>query len=139
MAAVVGSRMASQIIQNLDICRAVFWSNSQIVLHWIASTKSFGKFVQNRVNEIRELTQNFVWKYVPTDSNPADLQTRGIFAQQYKDSTIWMNGPSWIIDDSKWPNWTPKITSETVLMTTDKKEEHYSNQTEIHGISKTLT
>ncbi|XP_063442541.1 uncharacterized protein LOC134722840 [Mytilus trossulus] len=108
MAAVIGARMAKNITKTLKPQRIVLWSDSQIVLHWISSLKSFGRIVQNRVIEIKESTQNYDWKYVPTDSNPADLQTRGISSTQFKESTLWMQGPSWISDENSWPTWTPQ-------------------------------
>ncbi|CAC5419883.1 unnamed protein product [Mytilus coruscus] len=90
MAAVLGARMAKHLTKTLEPQRTVLWSDSQIVLHWISSSKTFGRFVQNRVLEIKETTQNYGWKYVPTESNPADLQTRGISSTQFKESTLRM-------------------------------------------------
>ena len=98
MAAVVGACIGNQLRQNLGIQRTVFWSDSQIVLHWLSSSKSLGKFAKNRINEIKDLTQGCVWKYVPT--NPADLQTRGISSTQFKNSSLWNHGPAWITDES---------------------------------------
>lgn len=39
MAAVIGVRIARQLTDNLEIERTVLWSDSQIVFHWIASSK----------------------------------------------------------------------------------------------------
>lgn len=118
MAAVIGVRIARQLTDNLEIERTVLWSDSQIVLHWIASSKSFGKFVNNRTKEIKESTRNSEWKYVPTESNPAYLQTRGISATQFKESKLWMHGPSWISDENRWPTLTQQPKQETTLLTT---------------------
>ncbi|CAG2217437.1 unnamed protein product [Mytilus edulis] len=89
------------------------WSDSQIVLHWLKSTKTLKRFITNRVNEINDLTYSHIWKYCPTDCNPADLLTRGITSEKYKESTLWKKGPSWLTDTSKFPNTT--IVSDAPL------------------------
>lgn len=58
----------------------MLWIYRQIVLHWISSSKSFGKFVNNCTKEIKESTSNSESKYVSTESNPAELQIWGISA-----------------------------------------------------------
>ena len=116
MAAVIGTRIATQLKDNLDVNRVIMWSDSQIVLHWIASKKTFCRFVQNRINEIHKL--DCQWNYIPTDSNPADLQTRGITAVQFKESSLWMTGPTWINDEESWPKWTPTLKSDVSMLTT---------------------
>ncbi|XP_071177756.1 uncharacterized protein [Mytilus edulis] len=101
MAAVIGAQMAKNLTKTLEPQqRRVLLSDSQIVLHWISSIKPFGRFVQNRVLEIKETTQNYDWKYVPTESNPAYLQTREISSTQFKESTLRMQGLSSISDDN---------------------------------------
>ena len=140
MAAVIGTRIARQLLQNLEIHQAVFWIDSQIVLHWISSSKQFCKFVRNRVNEIKEVTQNYEWKYIPTESNPADLQTRGISATQYRESTLWMNGPTWISDENSWPEWKPNLKQETTLLTTTYENSQMPtlDYATLPGISKII-
>ncbi|XP_071151854.1 uncharacterized protein [Mytilus edulis] len=137
MAAVIGARIAKNLTKTLKPQRTVLWSDSQIVLHWISSLKSFGRFVQNRVLEIKETTQHYDWKYVPTDSNPADLQTRGISSTQFKESTLWMQGPSWISDENSWPTWTPQVKQETLLLTTTDDSEKIKPCV-LNGISKLI-
>ena len=50
------------------------------------------------------------WRHVPMSENPADLASRG------GDLTpLWWNGPGWLFDRSKWPEYlvtSPTITSE---------------------------
>jgi hypothetical protein len=50
MAAVIGARLGNNIQQNigLDFDSITYWSDSQVVLHWLSSSKSFNKFVENR-------------------------------------------------------------------------------------------
>ncbi|CAG2247533.1 unnamed protein product [Mytilus edulis] len=127
MAAVIGARLSKDVIENLGVKRAVFWSDSQIVLHWLNSSKSLNKFVKNRVSEIKELTETHEWKYVPTEMNPADLQTRGLTASQFEDSTLWMNGPQWLTDECKWPTWTGHVEISTQLSNITGPKTHRSD------------
>jgi len=46
---------------------------------------------------------NRPWKYCPTDSIPADCLTQGMPVSQFKENSLWWNGPDWILD--KWPQW----------------------------------
>ena len=75
-----------------------------------------------RINEIQKLECQ--WNYVPTDSNPADLQTRGITAVQFKESSLWINGPTWINDEESWPKWTPNLKSEISMLTTTQDAQN---------------
>jgi hypothetical protein len=111
MAATIGARLLKHIQKSLPNTDCYLWSDSQIVLHWLETEKHLPRFVQNRVNEIKDLTGKRLWKYCPTDSNPADLLTRGITAKQYDNNELWHKGPPWINDISSWPTWNPKGSS----------------------------
>ena len=138
MAAVVGARIGNQLRQNLGIQRTVFWSDSQIVLHWLSSSKSLGKFTKNRINEIKDLTQGCVWRYVPTESNPADLQTRGISSTQFKNNSLWNHGPAWITDESSWPTWCPSIINTVLSTIIEQDTEEKRRQDDATGISHVM-
>nr|CAH7749587.1 unnamed protein product [Callosobruchus chinensis] len=44
------------------------------------------------------------WRHVPTDSNPADLLSRGLKASEIRKADIWWHGPKWLTgDESQWP------------------------------------
>ena len=75
-AAVVGARLASYLCNQLKITHTIYWSDSQIVIHWLSSTKELKLFVKNHVNEIRKSTCNATWNYCPSSNNPANLLTR---------------------------------------------------------------
>ena len=100
MGAVLGSRLAKHLQESQGIMDVIFWCDSQIVL----VPKPQKKFISNRVKEIKENLQNQQLKYCPTDSNPADLLTRGTSADKVK-NTFWMNGPEWLTVKSEWPQW----------------------------------
>ena len=105
MAAVIGSRLLAHIRNTLQITRAVLWSDSQIVLTWLSSKKTLKPFISNRVKEITELTEELTWRYCPSESNPADLLSRGITVDKFKDNRLWMHGPDWLTLEDNWPEW----------------------------------
>ncbi|XP_045170970.2 uncharacterized protein LOC123533396 [Mercenaria mercenaria] len=126
MAAVIGARLARHILQAIDIQDVILWSDSQSVLHWLSTSRPVNKFVQNRVTEIRDLTQNRKLKYCPTKHNPADLLTRGITASQFRNNHLWMHGPDWLTYQTQWPVWMQADTITMVTLTdeTQETDEH---------------
>lgn len=77
------------------------YTDSEIVLHWIrGDANKWKQFVGNRVSEIQSLTSPSNWKHCNGHTNPADLVTRGVSAQQLLDS-FWLHGPEWLSNDSE--------------------------------------
>ena len=75
-----------------------FWTDSKVVLGYIANdARRFHVFVSNRVQYIRDNTETYQWHYVPTKSNPADIASRGISAQQLNQS-MWIQGPDFLLE-----------------------------------------
>lgn len=115
MAALVGANLANFIINSLKkkfpSLDVILWSDSQIVLHWLHSSKQLQQFVANRVQEIKRLFPVTAWRYCPTADNPADKLTRGINAAQLQSSDVWQHGPNWLTTD-EWPMWD----SSTILL-----------------------
>jgi len=69
-----------------------------VVLGWIRSEATrFKTYVGNRVDQILERTDAQQWRHVATADNPADILSRGILAQELKNSELWWNGPPWLI------------------------------------------
>ncbi|XP_069126383.1 uncharacterized protein [Argopecten irradians] len=120
LGAVIGVQLAEYFESVLNTNLITLWCDSQIVLHWLKSDKPLKKFISNRVTQIKELTGKHSWRYVPTNSNPADLQTRGISAKELLDNPLWIHGPKWIINQPEWPIWDPNST--TKLMISQVKE-----------------
>jgi len=117
MAAVLAARLSELIRISLCIdCVLYLWSDSQIVLYWIASQKKLKPFVHHQVGEIRLISTN--WKHCPSADNPADLLTRGVSAQQ-SSSALWERCPSWLQFPAQWPTWD--LSSEVLL--TQSQEE----------------
>ncbi|XP_053392090.1 uncharacterized protein LOC128554561 [Mercenaria mercenaria] len=68
MAAITGARMSQHLRQTLESIqqKTYYWSDSQIVLHWLGSKEATNRFVRARVTEIKKITGNATWRYCPT-------------------------------------------------------------------------
>ena len=89
--------------------RTLLWTDSQITLAWIRSvSKEYKVFVENRVQEIRKLTDIESWRYCDTNSNPADLITRTWSSpSNLKNESLWWKGPSFLhTPDDQWPTYS---------------------------------
>ena len=89
----------------LPISAIYYWTDSITTLYWIQGTsKEFKQFVENRVAEIRELSDVEGWRHVPGKSNPADLPSRGVRLEDLADNSLWWNGPTWLHESEEhWP------------------------------------
>ena len=89
---------------DLDLARSQYWTDSTIVLRYIANTEArYHTFVANRVAEIQEATKFEDWHHVPTLDNPADDASRGVPASALARSR-WLHGPSFLsLPPERWP------------------------------------
>lgn len=105
------SKMAKRItnICELQNIKIYLWSDSTIVLHWLAKEPiELKTFVQNRVVSINHHTRDAMWSHVASADNPADLISRGVKAGDLINSKLWKNGPQWLtLPENSWP--TPKL------------------------------
>lgn len=85
-AAMISTRLDSYLQGQLHESKVYLWSNSQIVLQWLRSTKELTPFISYYAREIKERISVTTWKYCPTLDNPADLLTRCIKSQQLTSS-----------------------------------------------------
>ena len=77
------------------------WTDSTVALGWIQGDPSRWKpFVANRVLEIQDLTNPSNWSHCSGKDNPADLVSRGMFAEDLTTSQLWLNGPPWLSKSS---------------------------------------
>ena len=119
LATLIATR-ALQYVQSalpISIQNSTIWSDSLCVLYWINNRTNVPRFVQNRLNEIRESSQtNF--KFVRSEQNPADLPSRGCTIDKLKASTKWWNGPDWLKQNQKnWPSPWSERDEEGALKT----------------------
>ena len=124
MAALVGSRLLKFVHNGLkdtvNIQKCILWTDSQIVLHWLKSDKKLPCFVQNRITEIKACDVILDFKYCPTDSNPADLISRGVSSSTLAESSLWWNGPDWL-QTGHWPI-CDKFDTRTLVNITTAEE-----------------
>jgi transposase InsO family protein len=114
MAALLATRLAKTIYDEFKIkpSKVTLWSDSMIVLAWLRSESTLLKsFVGVRVAEIQVSWEPTVWRYVPTNLNPADDLSRGISVHEMNGR--WMNGPSFLRKNSdEWPTEVEKASPE---------------------------
>ena len=142
MEALVATRLTKFAVNSLgECCRDMpihLWSDSQIVLYWISSKKQLKQqFVSHRIQEITQAFPSKMWNYCPTGDNPADLLTRGTNSEVLHDS-LWMHGPSWLSEKSRWPQWKQNEAEILHLQTEgDIKEANNSEPTSVEATSLT--
>ncbi|XP_050340593.1 uncharacterized protein LOC126767010 [Bactrocera neohumeralis] len=105
--AVLLAETVESVVSNLELTHLniKLWTDSTIVLAWIRKPPcSWSTFVSHRVTKIIEKVGNANWNHVDSGSNPADLASRGLMAQDLVENTLWWQGPSWLQEDQcKWP------------------------------------
>ena len=122
MAALIATRLGKFVLDSLSNhynLSVHLWSDSQVVLHWMHSEKKLKQFVAHRILEINQNFPTNLWRYCPTGDNPADLLTRGTNSAVLSTS-LWTNCPTWLTDESKWPQWNP--SSLALHLQTDSME-----------------
>ena len=142
MAALVATRLRKFVIAALGILynniSVHLWSDSQIVLCWIHSEKKLKQFVAHRVQEISQTFPITLWNYCPSGDNPADLLTRGTRSTALS-TPLWTNGPSWLSDESKWPQWNSTLSLHLQTDDTEVEQPVPMDPTEPHtGIHKII-
>ena len=96
------------------------------MLHWIGSQKKQKlQFVLHRVQEIIQTFPGTTWNYCPSGDNPADLLTRGTDSEVLENA-LWMQGPHWLTDKSKWPQWKQTEVLHLQTETTTNTDEPMS-------------
>lgn len=95
------------------------WSDSTVALSWICNNSTkLPAFGANRVMQIQK--SKLVWRYVPTQINPADCASRGITPSQLIDHELWWHGPSFLLQNSD--DGTNFTGANKILKTLEKRE-----------------
>lgn len=94
-----------QALSELPITSIHLWTDSTIVLAWIATPPyKLKTFVANRVAQILEVSTPAWWRHVPTHLNPADPASRGLDPNAVADHPLWWTGPQFLLEpEALWP------------------------------------
>ena len=95
-AAVIGVTLHSTIVKKSSFAtnNALFWTDSQVVLDWIASSKKQSVYIANRLREIAASTKTKQWRHISTLKNSADHGTRGLDPREI--SLKWLQTPEFL-------------------------------------------
>lgn len=113
-AALILTKMVNYICKSIrhyqfDSSNIFFWTDSQVVLHWIrGNEKKWKVFVTNRIIKILEFSKPSQWHYIPSKENPADILSRGLNPSELNNNQLWFHGPSWLRQRS----WIPYEENE---------------------------
>ena len=106
-AAVVAAKLNRLIRNELEypIDDTIFWTDSTVVLQYIRNeSRRFQTFVANRVAMIHEESTPKQWRHVNTESNPADVASRGAKGSELHKMDLWLHGPMFLRkDEASWP------------------------------------
>ena len=124
LGALVLARLVNTVLTAFDgtlkVDAVFLWSDSQIVLWWIwGVNREFKQFIQNRVIEIRRLTKPTQWNFCPTESNPADICSRGTMTSKLITNQLWWSGPEFLRKEKEW--W-PSLTMNSAEVTSDDSD-----------------
>ena len=79
LAVEIGEIVCENLNMNMNTKSVSFYTDSKVVLGYIYNeTRRFYIYVENRINKIRHITNPSQWRYVRTDLNPADQDTRPV-------------------------------------------------------------
>lgn len=91
------TRVADTIALKVHVNNIFLFTDSQIVLAWInTEIMKLQAYVANRVRVIQELTNKWQWLYCQSQSNPADIISRGMGPQELDSCTLWWSGPAFL-------------------------------------------
>lgn len=96
--------------------KIVTWSDSTVALAWIRGNPNRWKtFVANRVSEIQGLVSPSVWRHCPTEDNPFDCASRGLYPEELIEHRLWWHGPQWLFaSEENWPVETEIVNDKDV-------------------------
>ncbi len=130
MAAELSVKLRLKVTQALKINIVQFfhWTDSTTVLYWLRDDKKrFQAFVHNKLVNIRRITTDAEWRYVPSALNPADLPSRGVDVRLLMGTTIWHVGPPFLQQqEQEWPPLPPLLKTSAVLQEMRKVEQIFT-------------
>ena len=81
IAALILARFLTTVIKALEnqvkFASVNCWSDTTIVLSWLRIDRSYKQFVSHRTKGILKLASTDMWNHCPTESNQADIGSKG--------------------------------------------------------------
>ncbi|XP_022816832.1 uncharacterized protein LOC111349813 [Spodoptera litura] len=99
--AVLLAKLLSEVSEVMGISKSnlYYWTDSEIVLAWLnCHPNKWKTFVANRVSEILCISEPQQWNHVQSKSNPADCASRGLYASDFLNFKLWLEGPRFLKD-----------------------------------------
>lgn len=89
----------------IDKTAVYAWADSTAVLGWLHKAPSrLTVFVANRVVKITTLVKATQWRYIESETNPADILSRGSLPSKLLTNKTWWKGPPWLsLEPALWP------------------------------------
>lgn len=73
------------------------WSDSAIVLYWLAGHQSRWKtYIAHRVSDIQQTLPSHLWRHIDSTQNPADCASRGLMLNELEKFNLWWQGPDFL-------------------------------------------
>ena len=83
----------------IHISRKFYYTDFKVTLSWIKSLdKEFETLVENRLKEIRKLSNYSDWNFIETSQNPADVLARKQTFEKFKNNILYWEGQSFLKD-----------------------------------------
>ena len=93
------AHFCKEAFKNIEDIQLKFFSDSQVTLWRIQNPyNNYKVFVANRLKTIQQLSKPSDWFYVSTADNPADLASRGEKLEELMSSSLWLNGPEFLVN-----------------------------------------
>ena len=129
MGVLIGVRLTEKIKRTFPQPeKTILWTDATVVLQWISAGGPRAEiFVKNRLQEICEKARKLgiEFRFVPTESNPADIPTKGSSLDKLR-STAWKHGPPFLLEgEESWPELPVNVQSTLALA-----HSHEAEQTE---------
>ena len=123
----LAAKLTLLITEPLSISKdqVYLFSDSTDVLWWTKESddKSLLMYIQNRVDRVRAVAHKDNILYVPTKQNPADCASRGIPASELVEHPLWLAGPEFLVNPSKFPE-QPKLARTPSTESEHKRLPH---------------
>ncbi|CAG2225244.1 Tenascin-R,Ryncolin-2,Angiopoietin-related protein 1,Angiopoietin-related protein 6,Ficolin-3,Techylectin-5B,Ryncolin-1,Fibrinogen C domain-containing protein 1,Ficolin-2,Fibrinogen-like protein 1,Fibrinogen alpha chain,Tenascin,Ficolin-1,Fibrinogen-like protein A,Microfibril-associated glycoprotein 4,Ryncolin-3,Angiopoietin-related protein 2,Angiopoietin-4 [Mytilus edulis] len=120
----------------IKIDNVTFWTDSTIVLGYIRNTsRRFKTFVANRLSIIHNTTSLDQWRHVDSPSNLTDIASRGLDACDSKKLNIWLKGPNFLLEDSRY--WPQDLRNE--LQEVSDNDTELRMEVAIHAMTNNTT